>query len=484
MSENDRSQGASACHVFDLDSASYAYDLNTQQIIAVEPELAELLRGDGPGTPAASEALWRARAEGLFSSHRPHLVPRPPESQEAVERDLRHLVLTVTESCNLRCAYCLHGAGLDAVRPHGERRMSVATALKAAAYYLDRSDPNRAPAVSFYGGEPLHNREVIEAVSRLVRASPRGDVALLSIDTNGVLLDDAAIDFVIRNRIRLQISLDGPAAIHDRYRRDAVGAPTHERILVNVGKLLDRDPQTAARMSFAATLAPPVDLFAVADFFAAFPPFVARGIRRQPNVTVNFADPRGQGWPRDAEATAGLPPISGQIAAARKRYFDAIARGRRDEPGPVIRALFEPALIRWFHRSRAPLGETYSPGGNCRPGRRKLHVTADGRLQPCERVGDGLEIGDLDGGIAAKEINRLRARFHHAAAPRCASCWALRLCGACFAALAETDSRTDAWPDGVCERIRARQEENLKLAVRILALPRAKRKWLDDMVLD
>lgn len=70
---------------------------------------------------------------------------------------------------------------------------------------------------------------------------------------------------------------------------DDSGRPTYERILANLGRLLDRDPGAAERLSFVVTLAPRVDLPAVADFFAAFPPFIERGIETRPHLTVNFA---------------------------------------------------------------------------------------------------------------------------------------------------------------------------------------------------
>ena len=259
--------------------------------------------------------------------------------------------------------------------------------------------------------------------------------------------------------------------------------PTCARILANLDRLLDRDATAAARLSFVATLAPPVDLDAVARFYADLPPFARRGLPA-PHVRANFANLAGQAWPPAQEAAHGLPPVPEQIDRARETWFAAVAAGRRAELSPVVRALFEPDLIRFHHRSRAELGPTWVPGGNCRPGRRKLHVTADGRLQPCERTGDGIVLGDLKtrGGIDPVAVRTLERNFHAAVADRCGDCWALRLCAVCYAALAggRPGAGKDSVPEQVCERFRSRAETTLALMVRITELPPERREWLEN----
>ena len=66
---------------------------------------------------------------------------------------------------------------------------------------------------------------------------------------------------------------------------------------------------------------------------------------------------------------------------------------------------------------------------------------------------------------------------------RCGHCWALRLCGVCFAAQAENanlETGDFPVPESVCLRVRAQKEETLKMMVRILAMPPKTRGWLDQ----
>ena len=121
-------------------------------------------------------------------------------------------------------------------------------------------EDDKKPFVSFNGGEALLEIDLIETVIATARQHPRGKDATFVIDTNGVLLDARAIDLEVRERMFLQISLDGPREVHDRNRVTAWGDETFMRIIDSVDRLLEKDPSVAERLSFIATITPPVDL--------------------------------------------------------------------------------------------------------------------------------------------------------------------------------------------------------------------------------
>lgn len=488
------------CHLFETEMANFVYDVGSNELLAVEPALAAVLRVYGTlpesripdvlesdfslsEVKKACAAIRSAQVtDGLFLPLRSRLEPADPRlaAPGVCDSGLGHLVLTLTEQCNLRCRYCLHGAGLDWVRDHGTDSMSLETATRAVEYFLDRCDLARPPVISFYGGEPLLEAGLIEKIVAVARGHERGPEVQFAIDTNGVLLDDLAVDLVLREEMFLQLSLDGPRDIHDRNRRVAGNGGTFDQIIEGIDRLLERDTAAARRLGFVVTLAPPVDLGAVADFFVDFPPFRKHGIRSQPDVTVNFADLRGQAWPFNQEN-----PVADQMALAQEEYLSAVRDRRRSRLSPVIRALFEPDLIRFHHRRRGPLGDRFTPGGNCRPGRRKLHVTVGGRLQPCERTGDLLNLGDLGSGILPKEVRRLSDRFFEAVRDRCMSCISLRMCSVCYAVQAENaDPSTGDFPvpETVCEGVRRRFGRTLEMAAAILSMPPEAKAYLDDTI--
>lgn len=408
----------------------------------------------------------------------PTLVPAAPAPD--FDRNLHHLILTLTDQCNLRCAYCLHGGQLGWVRPHGSRVMSEEVALRAVGYFLERCMRDQPPAISFYGGEPLLQPELIRRVAQVVRRHPRGGEAHLVVDTNGYGLDPEMIELVVEYGLSLQISLDGPREVHDRHRLTAGGRPTFFRIMANLHRLLLRDPACHERLAFVCTLAPPVEAEAVERFFNHFPLFHQHGIEAEPRLRVNLASLRGLDWPATEQERRALRDW---VAGKREKYYRTVAAGQRQVLGPFIKALVEPGLLRLHHRSAAEMGASYTPGANCRPGVRKLHVTAEGRFQPCERVGAHMAIGDVETGIDREAVARLNREFFAGVSRRCAGCWALRLCRVCYASWAEQGAADGSFPETACARVRSAVMEDLKLSVRLLELEAGKREFLDRVVL-
>ena len=60
----------------------------------------------------------------------------------------------------------------------------------------------------------------------------------------------------------------------------------------------------------------------------------------------------GQNWPT---ARSDYLDLVKQVGQAREQYLEAVENGTREELSPVIRELFEPALIKLHHRSGGSL---------------------------------------------------------------------------------------------------------------------------------
>lgn len=95
------------------------------------------------------------------------------------------------------------------------------------------------------GGEPTSMgidffREVIQFQRQY--AYP-GQVAVNSIQTNGVLLNEEWADFLAENNFLVGLSMDGPKDIHDRYRRTPSGKGTFDRVVRSAELLKSRGVQ-------------------------------------------------------------------------------------------------------------------------------------------------------------------------------------------------------------------------------------------------
>jgi radical SAM protein with 4Fe4S-binding SPASM domain len=136
------------------------------------------------------------------------------------------------ESCNINCHYCF------------EKRKPYPNAVRLSPETLERFlqlCDGRPLHLELHGGEPLLiGRPRMARLFAILRAYP-GPLTL-ALQTNGTLLDDAWIDFLLQERPDLDIgvSLDGPADVTDVYRVDYRERGVTEKIEAALQRLADR----------------------------------------------------------------------------------------------------------------------------------------------------------------------------------------------------------------------------------------------------
>lgn len=142
------------------------------------------------------------------------------------------LMLTIapTLACNFRCDYCFECK--TAARMDQDTEKAV---LEFAAKRIRRCEEIY---VTWFGGEPTLCIETIERLQLRLRelaAQHQVSVRPSAIITNGYLLD-AAIATRLKNAgvEEAQVTLDGPAEIHDTRRKLANGRGTYQRIMENL----------------------------------------------------------------------------------------------------------------------------------------------------------------------------------------------------------------------------------------------------------
>jgi uncharacterized protein len=93
----------------------------------------------------------------------------------------------------------------------------------------------------WHGGEPtLAGLDFFKKVVQLqARYGPGEDSVKNFIQTNGTTLDDDWVNFLKDHKFHVGISLDGPKAIHDVYRRDKMNSGTFGSVMEGVRKLKD-----------------------------------------------------------------------------------------------------------------------------------------------------------------------------------------------------------------------------------------------------
>lgn len=132
-----------------------------------------------------------------------------------------------TRACNCRCVYCF------------EEPMNTTMSnedCKAAIQFIRAKIEEIRPkflGLSWYGGEPLLVPEIIIYLSEAIRSicNEKDILNKGSIVTNGYLLTASLAKRLKKLRIEsIQITLDGPEAVHNQRRILKNGGPTYQRI--------------------------------------------------------------------------------------------------------------------------------------------------------------------------------------------------------------------------------------------------------------
>lgn len=139
--------------------------------------------------------------------------------------------------CNLKCAYCFY-LEKTALHPLGERyRMSDAVLESYIRQHL-AAQPGDEVLFAWQGGEPtLLGVDFFRRVVDLEKRYAEGRRVANAIQTNGVLLDEVWGEFLAREKFLVGISVDGPRAIHNRYRVEANGRPSFDRVMAGIALL-------------------------------------------------------------------------------------------------------------------------------------------------------------------------------------------------------------------------------------------------------
>jgi uncharacterized protein len=136
--------------------------------------------------------------------------------------------------CNLACKYCFY-LEKEALFPHKERLSEWALPDPVLEEYVrGYIESQAAPVINFawQGGEPtLLGVEYFRKVVALQKKYANGKRLENSLQTNGILLDDAWCEFLAQNRFLVGLSIDGPRQLHDCYRADKSGAPSFNKVL-------------------------------------------------------------------------------------------------------------------------------------------------------------------------------------------------------------------------------------------------------------
>ena len=363
-----------------------------------------------PISPEIAEELSRLALVADGTAPR-HSGARRAGIDPVDERPIDTMALFVTQTCNLRCAYC-YGVGGE----YGQAgQMSEPTATRAVDWLIEQADGSGPLGIFFFGGEPLLNFPLVVQVVEYAeqRARDRGLQFRFVMATNGTVLDEEKLAFLKEHEVYVRVGFDGPADVQNANRPFRNGRGSFETVVRNVRRLLAVLPPE--HVSGRATLHGDVDPRRVTA--------AAREVGFPVCVVVEAAPAvlRQQGPERPVTEERASSPMVIHAEAEAQGLLEAIKNRDREWLRQLHARRGVPPLLKLLLRrqkKRLP----------CKAGRTYVAVAASGEVFPCHRF-VGLEshrIGRVQGGKPD------RTDYHRdtlQTVDRCVDCWARYFCG-------------------------------------------------------
>ena len=140
----------------------------------------------------------------------------------------RMIALNMGRACNFDCIYCLVG-DLKSEKDEMTKKVGIKTIDKLAE--LDPIDRH----LVFHGSEPLLNFKLIR---ELILYTNKVDKEIkFSIQSNGSLLNDCNIAFLVKNKVGIGISIDGKEAHQNRNRPYLGSRNSFKKVIDNLIKI-------------------------------------------------------------------------------------------------------------------------------------------------------------------------------------------------------------------------------------------------------
>lgn len=353
------------------------------------------------------------------------------------------LILNVTENCNLRCKYCVFSGIYEGFRSHSFKRMSFDIAKNSVDRFIDHANSlteksfSQSPVISFYGGEPLLEFDLVKKVVEYVKS--KGFNTLFNITTNGTLLNDEIIKFLVTNNFMISVSLDGSKELHDKNRVFANGSGSYDVVYNNIMKLKEeirlQNKENEIPILILSCYEQDTDFNKLTNYFVNEYENLGNLGRLSRVTETNL---------KNRNLSENYTNTS--IQDALKNYLLLMKQYVTQKNNPKYRVLdkfFGTMLKGLYIRNVLPYGNDYAAlmGSSCIPGS-KISVSTNGQFNICEKMNLQFPIGNYNKGLDYAKVENILSSWSDAFKSHCGNCAFKGICGACFATCSTNDKFT------------------------------------------
>jgi uncharacterized protein len=367
------------------------------------------------------------------------------------------ITLMIAQTCNLKCTYCYGKEGRFGTE--GEY-MSKEVAEQSIRYLVKRieslelkeskglkeSEAAKYFQITFFGGEPLLNFNLMKHVIEFAEQTFPDKVFSYTFTTNGTLFTQKIIDFVKSKKITIMLSLDGTQEIHDANRLFLNNRGSFEKVMKNIFLLKKNEINFAVRATLSTKFYKHYE--DIVQFFTeigAEQIFISKLIDYNMNSTdfdINVDD---------------LKQELKYVLKYNNRIKNEILQGNNPFYIPFI------SLLERIHVATDSMISCGSLKGS-------TAVSWNGDLYPCHRFVriEGFKFGNVYDGIDDTAMQDIVDKFDNATT-ECNDCWARFICErGCMRDIAKNNGCFVSYDKQYCDLVRKNIEWALETYYEIM----------------
>lgn len=355
------------------------------------------------------------------------------------------ITFEVTDACNLNCTYCAYGEFYSDYDDRENMMLSIDKAIHFLSYMNELwiSSYNGSyfsnVYISFYGGEPLMNMSFVKEIVQYIKNMECSTRSFsFSMTTNGLLLGTYA-DYLVENNFYLLISLDGNKE-NTSYRLDKKGNPVFDIIVRNVDLLKNKYPEYfETHVNFNAVLHNRNTVESIYTYF-----------KTKYNKMPRIGEISSVGISKDRRDEFVKTYQNSKESLNQSEHYSEIIKDMTFKLATyqsLATYIMRYSDFVYYDYNELLYGksklENSVPSGTCMPFSKKVFMTVNNKLFPCEKIGHQFALGkvstdevDIDFEYIADKYNVYYSKIDE----QCESCHNRKACIQCIFNLHDIDN--------------------------------------------
>lgn len=417
---------------------SYLYNPSSRLFNLIHPELKKIHEKSLDIDPYYSKKYEYLKGYSFFS-------PAPVEfttlNETMVKDSIIHasrISFEVTDYCNLKCTYCSCGELYTKTEIRNQKNASTIHAICLLKYYFEHKeiDKRKKFDIGFYGGEPLINIKFIKEIVGIVNTytSEQGLNIRFHMTTNATLIHKH-IDFLIENNFELLISLDGNEKNHSYRTFSKNNKNSFWKVIENIDMIQQEYP--AYFMNYVNFNAVLHDRNSVKEIYE----FIYLRYHKIPSISQLA----------NQDLNADKKDVHYELFHSKQKSESEYLKEKSNlleyNQTSIYKELvyyLKTNTINYYVSNITALlhnKQKQLPTGTCLPGSKRIFLTTNNTLLPCEKINHQFSIGEANSNIEMNipEITRQYNSYYKQITPICQRCYANNSCSTCLFSLHDLD---------------------------------------------